>query len=495
MEALAVRSLLLRQLLPGVRLSSRMQEVRVTGVQLDSRKVQPGDLFLALPGEIVDGRKYIDRALKAGAVAVFAEAQDLSDERDLVIPVEGLMQQVSAIADRFYGHPSAEMEVVGVTGTNGKTTCTQLLAQLYAALGETAGVVGTMGYGTMGPGSSTLIDTGMTTPDAIALQEILSELCLEGARHVAMEVSSHSLSQGRVAAVQFKTAVFTNLSRDHLDYHGTMADYAAAKSKLFAMPGLSAAVVNIDDPMGADLAKRLHSDVKCYRYSIGHDNAEIVATGVSLDAAGIRAGIVTPWGRGELRSKLLGEFNLSNLLAVVAVACIEGFSLGDVLAAVATLSPVEGRMELVDAEAGPKVVVDYAHTPDALKQALLSLRMHCRGDLWCVFGCGGDRDPGKRKDMGEIAATLADHVVITSDNPRNESPLGIIEDIQSGAGLSALVKVDRGEAIQYAVVRALEEDVVLIAGKGHERYQVIGDTQLPFSDIMQARFALRRRGG
>ncbi len=494
MAGLNQKSISLSELLPGVKLPSRLENIEISGLELDSREVQPGDLFLALPGEETDGRKFIDPALKAGAVAVFAEAEGIADESDYIVPVEGLVEQVSAIADRFYGRPSKNMNVVGVTGTNGKTTCTQLLAQLFALLGDKAAVVGTMGYGMMEQASDALVGTGMTTPNAVAVQNILATLKRQGAKHVAMEVSSHSLSQARVAAVRFKTAVFTNLSQDHLDYHGTMVEYAAAKKKLFAMPGLDTAVVNIDDEIGADLARRLKGKIQCYRYSIGHDEAEITAHRVSLDGAGMRAEITTPWGDGELRSKLMGEFNLSNLLAVVAAACSEGFDLTDVLAAVPALNPVEGRMEMVDEEASPLVVVDYAHTPDALRQVLLALRQHCKGELWCVFGCGGDRDSGKRKIMGEIAATLADHVVITSDNPRNESPIRIIEAIQSGAGLSAVIHVDRAEAIEYAVIRAKDDDVVLIAGKGHERYQVIGDSEQPFSDTMQALLALRRRG-
>ncbi len=494
MASLRKKAISLSELLPGVELSQRLKNIEVSGLELDSREVQPGDLFLALPGSDTDGRKYIDPALKAGAVAVVAEAKGLQDESDYIVPMKGLVEQVSAIADRFYRHPSKKMTVVGVTGTNGKTTCTQLLAQLYTLLGDKAAVVGTMGYGLMERASDALVGTGMTTPDAITVQHILETLRQQGANHVAMEVSSHSLSQARVAAVRFKTAVFTNLSQDHLDYHGTMVDYAAAKKKLFAMPGLAAAVVNMDDEIGADLAQRLRRSLPCYRYSIGHDEAEITAHRVSLDGHGMRAEISTPWGDGELHSKLMGEFNLSNLLAVVAVACIEGFALKDVLAAVPALNPVEGRMEMVDEEAAPQVVVDYAHTPDALRQVLLALRRHCKGELWCVFGCGGDRDSGKRKIMGEIAATLADHVVITSDNPRNESPIRIIEAIQSGAGVSAVIHVDRAEAIEYAVIRAHDDDVVLIAGKGHERYQIIGDREQPFSDTMQARLALRRRG-
>lgn len=494
MNALASHSVTLQQLMPDTELSAKLAEISITGITLDSRVVQPGDLFIAVPGEAFDGRNFIGQVLQAGAAAVLAEAEGLDVDEDTVLPVKGLLHKASAIAARFYGEPSHKIAMTGVTGTNGKTTCTQLLGQLFGHLEQTSGVVGTLGYGLMEPGASTLVSTGMTTPDAISVQAILAELVEGGARQVAMEVSSHSLSQGRVEDVHFDTAIFTNLSQDHLDYHGNMEAYAAAKAKLFDLPGVRCAIVNVDDAVGVKLAANMRADIELYRYSIKDDSADIYARDVVLGASGIRAEIVTPWGRGELKSSLLGEFNLSNLLAIIAAAGMQGFALDDVLAAIPKLVPVEGRMELVGPQSTPQVVVDYAHTPDALEQALLALRMHCKGKLWCVFGCGGDRDKGKRPLMGEIAARLADHVVITSDNPRSESPMKIIDDIVAGAGSDAQVQVDRGEAIEYAVVRAAAADTVLLAGKGHESYQLIGDTKLPFSDIMQARMALRRRG-
>ena len=495
MRSSEARSIALGQLMPGVDLLEQLSDIPVTGIQLDSRAVQSGDAFIAVPGEAFDGRQFVGQAFKAGASVVLAEAEGLDSSGELVLPVENLLCQASAIAARFYGDPSRSLSMTGVTGTNGKTTCTQLLGQLFGLLGQNAGVVGTLGYGIMQPGGSTLVNTGMTTPDAVAVQAILAELVASGTQQVAMEVSSHSLSQGRVAAVHFDTAIFTNLSQDHLDYHGSMESYAAAKAKLFEMPGVRCAIINIDDTEGSRLAGNLREGIACYRYSTGSDNADIFTRNVELEASGIRAEVVTPWGQGELQSRLLGEFNLSNLLAVIAAACVQGFSLEEVLQAVPELRPVEGRMELVDSQSSPQIVVDYAHTPDALEQALRAVRAHCKGKLWCVFGCGGDRDQGKRPLMGEVATRLADHVVVTSDNPRTEEPLEIIDDIVQGASSEASVQVDRREAIEYAIVRASDEDTVLLAGKGHEDYQLIGDTRLPFSDIMQARLALRRRGG
>ena len=494
MSNMTLRQLLANIDLPGVQLPEQWIDTLISGITLDSRSVRPGDLFVAVPGLGFDGRDYIGQALQSGAAVVLAEAGRELTDQDRVIEVADLTHKASAIAAVFFGDPSSAISMTGVTGTNGKTTCTQLLGQLFGFLEQTSGVIGTLGYGVVKPDTSTLISTGMTTPDAVSVQAILAELADVGVRQVAMEVSSHSLVQGRVAAVHFDTAIFTNLSQDHLDYHGSMEAYAEAKASLFDYPGVRCGIINIDDAMGAELADSIRSDIELYRYSLKNADAEVCARNVQLAAGGIRAELVTPWGTGQLQSGLLGAFNLSNLLAVVTAACMQGFSLKDVLAVVPKLEPIPGRMEQVVPGGRPQVVVDYAHTPDALEQVLNALRMHCEGKLWCVFGCGGDRDHGKRSLMGEIASRLADHVIITSDNPRSEPALEIIDAIVAGADDQVKIRVDRAEAVEYAVVRAAPEDTVLLAGKGHETHQVIGATKLLFSDITQARLALRRRG-
>ena len=492
-------------------LPAELTSLVVSGLQLDSRKLEPNELFIAFPGLHSDGRHYLAQAKAAGAVAALVESEgfNTTDETPLpVIAIENLANKVSAIAGRFYADPSASLPVVGITGTNGKTTCTQLLAQLFALLGKPAGVIGTLGYGLLpsdevsATSTSRLTDTGLTTPDAVSVQRILADLLDAGAGVVAMEVSSHSLDQGRVAGLHFSTGVFTNLSQDHLDYHQTMAAYQQAKARLFKAPGLKNAIVNRDDAAGRAIIAELaaSSEFNCYSYSCSQKDADIYAEAPTFGFQGMRAQLTTPWGQGELRSHLQGDFNLSNLLAVIGVACAEGYALPAVLAAVAQLKPVPGRLEVVDAQALPVVVVDYAHTGDALEKALRALRSACQGRLWCVFGCGGDRDQGKRPVMGAIAAELADQLVITSDNPRGEDAQAIIDAVLAGVPADSnkvsepQIFVDRRAAIRFAVSNAAEQDVVLIAGKGHEDYQLIKDQRLPFNDVAEARLALRERG-
>ena len=481
----------------------------VSGLQLDSRKLEQGELFIAYPGLHSDGRHYLAQAKAAGAVAALVESKGFNATGETpfpVIAIENLANKVSGIAGRFYADPSASLPVVGITGTNGKTTCTQLLTQLFALLGKPAGVIGTLGYGLLaadkGGAKSSLTDTGLTTPDAVSVQRIFADLVDGGATAVAIEVSSHSLDQGRVAGLHFSTAVFTNLTQDHLDYHQTMAAYQQAKVQLFKTPGLKNAIVNRDDVAGRAIITELaaSSEVSCYAYFCSKQEADIYVDELIFGSQGIRAQLVTPWGQGALCSYLQGDFNLSNLLAVIGAACVEGHALPAVLTAVAQLKPVPGRLEVVDAQALPVVVVDYAHTGDALEKALAALRPACQGRLWCVFGCGGDRDQGKRPVMGAIAAELADQLVVTSDNPRGEDAQAIIDAVLEGVpGDSSKtgepqVFVDRRAAIRFAVSNAAEQDVVLIAGKGHEDYQLIKDQRLPFNDVAEARLALRERG-
>jgi len=494
----------LESLLPQEQLSNVVGSIAVQSIAIDSRFVEQGGLFIACPGLQVDGRNYIDQAIQSGAIAIAAEAKDFDGEAYTVpiILVEGLAQQVSVIADRFYGEPSSRMNVVGFTGTNGKTTCSQILAQLYQLLGESTGIIGTLGYGVFG---QSLVETGMTTPDAVQTQRILAELQAGGAQNIAMEVSSHSLDQGRAAAVNFSAAVFTNLSRDHLDYHGTLENYSQAKAKLFGFKSLKLAVVNGDDAVAQQMLSAALPGVACYQFSLTNSNADIFADSIVVSDRGIGAYIKTPWGEANLQTALLGQFNLSNLLAVIGVICWQGFSLSDVLAAVAKLAPVDGRMQVVSVDAGsniselsntlPSVVVDFAHTPDALEKALVTMSELTQGKLWCVFGCGGERDQGKRPEMSKVACQFADHVVVTSDNPRSENPKEIIADIMQGFEDQTDVQTlaDRQQAIQYAITQASTNDCVLIAGKGHEQYQDINGTKFPFCDVREARLALRQR--
>jgi len=487
-------------LVGGVNLPDSLRRLKVSGVSHDSRSVRPGDLFMAYPGASADGREFIDAAVAQGAVAVLAEASGLSvSPREIpVIPLRNLARRVPLIAARFHGEPARHMVVTGVTGTNGKTTCSQLLAQLIAGLESQCGVVGTLGSGVVPrEGHPVYDDTGMTTPDPVRLQAILAGLRVRGVKHVAMEVSSHSLDQGRVSAIPFHTAIFTNLTRDHLDYHGSLEAYANAKLKLFRHSGLQCAVINAADPMASRIKAVVDPSVRVVTYAALAD-ADVRFDDVRTSSTGLRARLTTPWGEAELHSPLLGNFNLANLAAVIAAACAQGFDFDDVMALVPQLRAIPGRMEVVRQGSRPLVVVDYAHTPDALEQVLRALRGHCEagGQLWCVFGCGGDRDRGKRALMGSVASRNADRLVITSDNPRGEDPQAIIGDILGGVrGTQPQVMADRAAAIAYAVANAGEKDVVVVAGKGHETFQQIGEQRLPFSDLYHARMALNRRGG
>ena len=465
----------------------------ITGMSLDSRDIQPGDLFLACVGRNHDGASFIDAAVNNGAVAVLWESQAGSRAIPLkyrsapngksvpVIAISDLSHQAGILADRFYGQPSRALFVCGVTGTNGKTSVSQYLAQMLS-VDAPAGVIGTLGHGLYGQ-----LEMGRhTTPDAVTLHRWLAELREQGAASVAMEASSHALHQGRTTGVVFDCAVFTNLSRDHLDYHGDMQSYADTKAGLFRMPGLRYAVVNSDDATGRDLVANLPTSLNVLRYGLeAAHQPDVLGTCLSLTSDGIEVAVSTPLGDGRFHSKLLGRFNISNLLAVLAVLLLRGIPLQGALARLATVESVAGRMQTFGGEAKPLVIVDYAHTPDALEQVLTALREHCVGRLWCVFGCGGDRDKGKRPLMGAIAEALADVVILTNDNPRSEAPGQILADIQQGMTQpdKAHLQQDRHEAIAQAIADAKPGDVVLIAGKGHEVWQQIGDHKIPFSDI------------
>ena len=467
----------------------------VNGLALDSRHVQRGDAFFALHGTQAHGITFASSAVQRGARVVLAEAPVIDDAGALDVPVlwiDDLHGQVSEIAARFYERPSETLRMVGVTGTNGKTSCVQLLAHALTLLGHRAASIGTLGAGVHGQ----LHEGERTTPDAISVQARLADFRDDRVSHVAMEVSSHALVQGRVAAVDFEVAVFTNLTRDHLDYHGSMEAYGAAKAMLFAWPGLRSAVINADDAFGRELATQVAEGVKLLRFSAaGDSDAEIVASGVVTSAEGLAFHLRTPWGTRAIRSQLIGRFNVSNLLAVVASLGALGEPFARIVEVVAQLQPVNGRMNRLGGVRGqPLVVVDYAHTPDALEQALNAVRAHCAGKLICVFGCGGERDAGKRPLMGEIAARLADVAIVTDDNPRGEDGDAIVAQIVAGMTAAPAMAVERNRAVAIADALALARpgDAVLVAGKGHETYQDGATGKHPFDDLLVARAALEQ---
>ncbi|MDR1062362.1 MAG: UDP-N-acetylmuramoyl-L-alanyl-D-glutamate--2,6-diaminopimelate ligase [Azoarcus sp.] len=473
--------------------------IKPRGISADSRRVGVGDVFIAWPGAANDGRRYIDSALSRGAVAVLHESGDgfsLPAADRPVFAVEGLRALAGHLAHEIYGHPSEKLWLAGVTGTNGKTTVSQWLARALETLGVHCGVIGTLGNG-----FPDALAVGLnTTPDALELHRLFAGFVHDGAQAAVMEVSSIGLDQARVNGARFKSAIFTNLTRDHIDYHGSMEAYGAAKARFFGMPGLDAAVINLDDDFGFDIARRLAArGVKTIGYTLAAARPALsgvrTLTGENLRAGSMGIEFEAAWeGRREtLDVRMAGAFNISNLLAVIGALLGRGTALDDALRAVRTLTPPPGRMQLVGGEDEPLVIVDYAHTPDALAKVLDAARDTARsrdGRLICVFGCGGDRDVGKRPQMGEIARRLADRMIVTSDNPRNEEPQRIIAGILAGAGPQAEIVIERAAAIRAAVCDAEAEDVIVIAGKGHEPYQEIHGERLPFSDIDQAGQAL-----
>lgn len=463
----------------------------VTGLALDSRKVVPGDVFFALAGTQTHGEIYIETAIKKGAVAICKESSRNQTEtlyyhtiimepqtkRVPCISIPHLSHHLGEISARFYGHPSHDLQVIGVTGTNGKTSTTHFIAQTLHTYAP-CGLIGTLGYGTYGA----LCQGQHTTPDALSLQALLAQFKTHHIQKVVMEVSSHALAQGRVNGMRFEVAVLTNLSRDHLDYHHSMAAYGEAKRQLFLMPHLKTAVINYDDPFGQTLLNQLPHSVTPLTYSTTRQTADVFAKITQMHAQGCTLALQSPWGQGVLHSPLLGQFNVSNLLAAFTVLINLGLPFSTLLTHMSQLRPVAGRMERFGQAPHPTILVDYAHTPDALEKTLLALREHCHGQLWCVFGCGGNRDRGKRPLMGEIAQRYADKVILTDDNPRHENAQRIIEDILKGCPTPEAILSDRKQAIDYALHHATSEDLVLIAGKGHEDYQEIGDQRFSLSD-------------
>ncbi|HET6603837.1 MAG TPA: UDP-N-acetylmuramoyl-L-alanyl-D-glutamate--2,6-diaminopimelate ligase [Xanthomonadaceae bacterium] len=488
---------------PGMRLSelldgharvSPTQDAVVHGLTQDSRQVSRGDAFVALRGASTHGLRHADAAMAAGAAAIVFEppapGQVIPPSRS--VAVDGLRTRLGAIADRFFQAPSAALRVIGVTGTNGKTSTVQLIAQALSAAGRSAGTIGTLGAGLHGHERP----LERTTPDVISVHGLLADMRAQGAGDVAMEVSSHALEQGRVDGVRFSVAAFTNLTHEHLDYHGSLEAYGTAKARLFAWPALGAAVINLDDAFGAQLLARLPSGVRAIGYSAGgRAHAAVRAASLAPTAEGIGFELLIEDRRAHVDSALLGRFNVENLLAVAGVLWALDWSLEDIASALAALRPVPGRMNRVGGGSLPLVVVDYAHTPDALEQALHTLREHCRGRVLCVFGCGGRRDRGKRPQMGAIAERLADRVIVTDDNPREEDGDAIVVEILAGLSRPEAVAVvrDRESAIAQALTEAVAGDIVLVAGKGHERYQERGGQRIPFDDAAVARRVLEQR--
>ena len=465
----------------------------VSRLVLDSRQVQARDVFLAVKGTHLDGRKYIAEAINHGAVAVLVDADSENEtirwENDIpLIPINNLQSKLGELGAQFYQHPAKKLQMIGVTGTNGKTSCTHFIAQILQSLQTPCAVVGTLGSGMYGA----LGEAGLTTPDAITLQAILRDVLDQGAKAVAIEVSSHSIDQGRVNDIEFDVGVFTNLTQDHLDYHGTMDAYAAVKRRFLTVFPVKHLVINIDDAYGAKWAHELAHTRSVFTYSVlpvtKKDKNLTYATDIKLTLHGIKANIHSPFGAGELSLALIGRFNLSNALAVLTALCVAGIPFNDALYRLAQLKAVPGRMQTLGGAGKPVIVVDYAHTPDALEKALEALRPQVEERLICVFGCGGDRDPGKRSKMAAIAEKLADQIIVTNDNPRHESPKKIVEQIMQGFSRpdEVLVLLDRSKAIEKSIQLATGSDCILIAGKGAEHYQQIGDEKTPFDDVEQA---------
>lgn len=489
----------LSALLAGWLVCPERWDKEIRGLALHSQQVQLGDLFIALAGDRQDGRRYVEEAVQRGAAAVLCEERGLDDFSVAawgpipVLSLPNLRVCLEDIAVKFYGDPGASLKIVGVTGTNGKTTSTFLLAQTQTRLGVRTAVLGTLGYGMVGQ----LHATNLTTPDPVSLQKYLAQLQAAGVKAVAMEVSSHGLAQNRVKSLRFESALFTNLTQDHLDYHQTMEDYGQAKARLFRVPSLRRAIINADSEYAEKMLSATRSDLPVVWYSQRPEIERkfskerewwgITVQDFAQNAKGIMATVKTPWGTTVLRSALFGQFNLSNLLGVLGELCAQGFSLSEVTEALALALPPPGRMQRLGGVRDPLILIDYAHTPDALENALKAARLHTKRRLWCVFGCGGERDKDKREKMGKLAGQWADNIILTNDNPRREDPTMILDNILQGFSIKCLEKVvveaDRAKAIHYVLTHALPVDTVLIAGKGHEDYQDIGGRKIPFSDV------------
>ena len=467
--------MMLRELLQE---QSGIPDVMIKGLADDSRMVEPGDVFCALGGDQSDGRVYIDDAIGNGAVAVLAESP-VGRASVPVVEVKNLRHQLGSLASRVYGDPSQQLAVVAVTGTNGKTSFTHLMAQAFTLLDQKGGMIGTLGFGS----PDALCEPGLTTPPAATMHRRMRQLADNKCRVVALEASSHGLVQGRLDGIQIDTAVLTNITHDHLDYHGSFENYKAAKRRLFEFDSIRNAIVNLDDEFGRELAESYAEKLNVVGYSRTDARALVCCTRSEFTENGLILSLVIDGKKMVVRPGLFGGFNVDNLLAVTATLVAMGVSTQNIVSVLESLTPVPGRMDIVATPGKPAVVVDYAHTPDALEKSLTAVRQHFSGNVSCVFGCGGDRDTLKRPVMGEIAGRLADIVVLTSDNPRSEDPGEIIAQIESGlSGSDARSLVNRAEAIGWAIDHADETDVVLVAGKGHETYQELASGRVEFSD-------------
>lgn len=487
--ALPEKKWTLASLLAGIADVDRFADVQLSGICQTNRDVKAGDLFLALAGRHQHGLQYIDQVRSAGAAAIGWEPtrslQLPSLPNDFpCIPIENLTARIGELAARFYQKPSTKLKVMAVTGTDGKSSVCHLLAQALGYLQHRCGVVGTLGAGLL----SNLHETGYTTPPATLMQQELHRLLVEDdCEYVSIEASSHALDQNRLAGVQLDTGILTNITRDHMDYHVDRKNYIAAKARLFFESGIQNCVLNLDDQTGNAWAQQWDQPARLVTYSCLQDTGpadeHIYAREIELHRQGSRFTLVVDRKHYVVNLPLYGAFNVQNALAIAAVLFGQGFDGGQISAALAALQPVCGRMQMLAAAGSPTVIVDYAHTPAALEAALSTVRRHFSGQVYCVFGCGGERDRGKRSEMGNIASRLADYTVITSDNPRNEDPQQILDEVQSGLLRQAYREEDRSKAIEFALHRATEKDVVLIAGKGHETYQEVAGERIHFSDL------------
>jgi UDP-N-acetylmuramoyl-L-alanyl-D-glutamate--2,6-diaminopimelate ligase len=465
----------------------------ISGITSDSRLVEKNSLFIAYPGQYSDGREYIADAVKKGAVAVIWEEEGFTwnptwDVKNIAIP--NLKLQAGYIASQFYKMPSSTLWTVGITGTNGKTSVSHWIAQAFDILKRNAAVVGTLGNGFLD-----MLEPALnTTPGPIELQKMLASFIKSHAEVVAMEVSSHGLDQGRLNGVEFDIAVFTNLTRDHLDYHKTITAYQDAKKKLFSWSSLKASVINYDDAFGRVLADELSRESR-HTLTYGINSGEVRATNVELHESYFTMYVVSPYGNADVKVNLIGEFNVYNVLAVLSTLLVSDVSFEDAIDAISQLKPVAGRMQMLGGGNKPMVVVDYAHTPDALEKVLKTLKAQSKAKLLCVFGCGGDRDTGKRSQMGKVVSQYADAAIVTTDNPRSEDPEQIIGQIIEGMNGHYIVELDRAKAITVGVLSAKAGDVVLVAGKGHETYQEVAGVKHYFSDAMQVELVLANYGG
>jgi UDP-N-acetylmuramoyl-L-alanyl-D-glutamate--2,6-diaminopimelate ligase len=475
-------------------------DIMISDLVLDSRDVAIHKAFIAIDGHALDGRDFIPQAVSLGAKVIVAQCDDMARhgyvemrEQSVIVYFYQLPEKLSQLAGYFYQFPANLMSMVAVTGTNGKTSTVQLISQLAVLMGEQAASIGTLGAGIYSPSCDTqsLKNTANTTPDAINMQSLLAEFVTQGVCQVALEASSHALVQNRIKAVKIDIAVFTNLSRDHLDYHGSMAEYAAAKRLLLCQPELAYVVLNVNDPEHKNWLNKIPQTTSVVLYGLNITAADLpgeyqycVANNMRYTAEGIALSVQSSWGDCELRLSLLAEFNVANVLAAICSQLCLGKNLKKIAYIVQKLKPVAGRMELYKRQGFATIVVDYAHTPDALEKALLASKQHCRGKLFCVFGCGGDRDVGKRSLMGGIAEKLSDKVILTDDNVRSENPQDIIHDILAGCinPEQILIEHDRKTAIKAADSQASAGDIILVAGKGHENYQIIGNQAMAYDE-------------